>query len=890
MLRFSKRCLCYKNPCFRNSPWQTMDPTVDKFTWGEMDAEAFIIPTAAGRFDLQLEIVELENTLVSWFNYKTDLFNAETIERMTARFNAFLQAIVGDTQQSLQALQAALKPADTSAEAAAVPEQTLAISATFTAEPVQDALEFWMQQLDLSAQVSFAPYHQVFQQLLDPTSLLANNRQGLNVILIRFEDWLDRHSINPNQTPSAEVLAQIEKNTQDLGMTLANVMQQAAVPYVLGICPASPQAVRYNDFFKQMESLLERTLKGSGSLYLVKSADLLNTYPVADYYDAHGDKEGHVPYTPALFTALGTLISRKFYTLRQKPYKVIVLDCDNTLWKGVCGEDGPQGIKISAPFQALQKFMLEQQAAGVLLCLCSKNVEEDVFAVFEQRNDMLIKPEHLVSWRINWQPKSQNIQSLAQELNLGLDSFIFVDDNPLECAEVRANCPEVLTLQVPEEADTIPLYLRHIWAFDRLKVTAEDKKRTELYQQNAQREQLRQQTMTLEDFLASLQIQIDIKVMQPPQISRVSQMTQRTNQFNATTIRRSEADIQRLAQSDEYTCLVVDVKDRFGDYGIVGLLIFTVPDDHLYVDTFLVSCRVLGRGVEHAMLAKMGEIAQQRGLQGVKVGYNTTRKNKPMRRFLDSVAEQPLQEDADHFSFTAAYCQAIVYQPDHDANRDMQQSAAPATSDAALPANSTLLDRIAIELSDPEQVLQLLEAEKFDRNETRQKAVVAPRNETESKLVELWRKVLHVQSIGIYDNFFEFGGDSLLAVKLMFYVQQTFAVELPLSDLLNSPTVAAFALIIEGDTAEAATPVTTVGSQAQASDTLTAPLSYGQQALWFLHQADPHSAAYNVALPLRIRSSLNLPLLQNAFQALMNRHPSLRTTFIDHQGRAAATI
>ena len=134
---------------------------------------------------------------------------------------------------------------------------------------------------------------------------------------------------------------------------------------------------------------------------------------------------------------------------------MIVLDCDNTLWKGVCGEDGPLGVEVTAPYRALQEFMIGQMNAGMLLCLCSKNNEKDALDVFDQRTDMLLKREHLVSWRINWKSKSENIKSLAKELNLGLDSFIFIDDNPVDCADVKINCPSVLTLQLPRNTEFV---------------------------------------------------------------------------------------------------------------------------------------------------------------------------------------------------------------------------------------------------------------------------------------------------------------------------------------------------------------------------------------------------------------------------------------------------
>ena len=186
---------------------------------------------------------------------------------------------------------------------------------------------------------------------------------------------------------------------------------------------------------------------------------------------------GTSPIHPLFYAASGTILARKIHALISLPYKVVVLDCDNTLWKGVIGEDGIDGITIPPGLGRLQQFMVELAGKGILLCLCSKNDESDVLEVFEQRPDMVLKRDHLVSWRINWMPKSENIKSLAQELNLGLDSFIFLDDNPVECAEVRSGCPEVLTLRLPIERD-IAGFLKHVWAFDRLNVTSEDQQRT----------------------------------------------------------------------------------------------------------------------------------------------------------------------------------------------------------------------------------------------------------------------------------------------------------------------------------------------------------------------------------------------------------------------------
>src|SRR5205823_8812586 len=188
---------------------------------------------------------------------------------------------------------------------------------------------------------------------------------------------------------------------------------------------------------------------------------------------------------------------RKIHAMQMTPYKVVALDCDDTLWQGICGEDGPWGVVLDPPRRALQQFMLAQHDAGMLLCLCSKNNEEDVVATFRARREMPLHLEHFVARRINWQAKSTGLAELAHELDLDLASFIFVDDNPEECGEVQADRPEVLALPLPSHAGEIPDFLKHVWAFDRLRITEEDRKRTALYGQQIQRARLEKQASTL---------------------------------------------------------------------------------------------------------------------------------------------------------------------------------------------------------------------------------------------------------------------------------------------------------------------------------------------------------------------------------------------------------
>jgi len=570
--------------------------------------------------------------------YRTELFDADTIAHLMDSYCAILERMLCHLEAQVSSFELS-DELETRARAARLADEkrTIAITATFTAEPIEESLAFWMEELGIQSEIKFAPYNQVFQQLLAPSSLLTENQKGVNVIFLRLEDW-QRDAVDVSESSVSN--EQVENNVRDIVLAFKSATERSAIPHLLCLCPASSIATSDKNraaFFSQMEEVIICGLKEVSGVYLVTASEILSTYPVEEYDDPYGDKQSHIPYTSAFYVAMGTMVARKINALNNSLYKVIVLDCDQTLWEGVCGEDGACGIRIDPARKELQEFMVAQHDAGMLICLCSKNNEEDVIEVFERRSDMRLKREHIISWRHDWKPKSENIRSLAEELNLGLDSFIFIDDNPLECAEVEANCPEVLTLQLPQEVNRIPIFLKHIWAFDHLKSTEEDRQRTEFYRQNKNRELVRSQSLTYEEFLTSLGLEVRISELLPRNLTRVSELTRRTNQFNLTAIRRSESEIERLCLSAGFACLCVEVRDRFGDYGLVGVMIFEVGSEAVEVDTFLLSCRVLGRGVEHRMLSRLGEIAKAEGLRWVNLKYIPTAKNRLALEVLENI-------------------------------------------------------------------------------------------------------------------------------------------------------------------------------------------------------------------------------------------------------------
>jgi FkbH-like protein len=764
---------------FQNSP-------IGQFHDDLLDAVPIPVNVQAALLDLRFEADETADGLSLLCEYKADLFEGTTIDGLLEQFATVLETLAQTPEKkvcdfrSIPALEAQAKAARTRAQS-----QTIAIAGTFTAEPLEEALRYWMNELEIPTQITFAPFNQVFQQLLDPASLLSLNGRGLNILLIRLQDWQ---------------IDGIDRNARELVLAAKTAAGRGGAPCLICFCPPS-QAVAGDppraSILEQTEESLTREFEGLPGVYVVTARQIAQWYPVADYDDRIAEELGRIPYTPLFFTALATTVARKFHAIRRPPLKVIALDCDQTLWSGVCGEDGPRGVVIDAARHALQQFVLRQREAGMLLALCSKNSEEDVRAVFAEHPEMPLRAEHLTAWRVNWRPKSENLRSLAQELNLGPESIVLIDDNPLECAEAEAGCPEAQTLQLPEDPALIPRFLEHCWIFDKLQVTDEDRRRAELYRQNQRREQFKSQSLSFAGFLAGLDLKIQFQPMSPAQLPRVAQLTLRTNQFNTTGRRRTEAQLQQLAAQSEV--LTVSVSDRFGDQGLVGAMIFEAADHTIVVDSMLLSCRALGRGVEERMLAELGAAARQRGARWVDVLYECLPRNRPALDFLERLGApfKNANNGANRFLFPADVAAEVVFRPQNDEPQEGRSRPLP----AAAPARKfTQCRAIALESWDVAKIHRKIGASTVPRPAGKIKTgFVAPRTPMEEQLCPLWENLLRVERIGIRDDFFELGGHSLLAVRLFAQVEKITGQKLPLVTLFQAPTIEQLASVLSQD-------------------------------------------------------------------------------------------
>ena len=657
-----------------------------------------------------------------------------------------------------------------------------AISATFTAEPLEPVFRFWERWFGTPLEVRFAPYHQVHQTLAQFASEFAINRQGVNIVLARIEDLAGFDWNDPG------IMPRLQQNFVALLSQLRNAPEAYRVPLIFVLCPPSPEFAAEPSralLCEQLARQAQQQLTPVPGLHYLSHAQIEELYFVLHPFSAEGERLGRVPYTTDYFCALGTALVRLADGLIRLPYKLIALDCDNTLWRGICGEDGPAAV---LPLESLQRFMLRQRQAGMLLAIVSRNNEQDVLDTFAAHPDMPLQLSHFAGRRVNWNSKAANLKELAAELSLGTGSFVFVDDNARETAEVEGALPEVLALTAPEQ--DVDRYLSHVWALDHWSATDEDRLRNASITGVQEFGRERKAAEDLQHFMDSLDLQLSFSEGTREQLPRMAQLTQRSNQFNFTTVRRSEAELaQDLSQG--LHALTVEVSDRFGSYGLTGLVLYRIHQSTLHVDTFLLSCRVLGRGVEHRVLAQLAAEATHRGAAEITVSFTENSKNRPAKQFLDSLENAPDASGLFRWSIHAAA--SIRWAPD--------SAPAPEPAAAAVSTQHRRPDyqTIALTLNTVEQIVVAM-----SRSET----PLAPDptlNTTETRLAAIWASLLGNSNISASSNFFDLGGHSLLMVQMVMRVREAFGVELAVDDVYSATlTLSGLARKIDGTGLESA--------------------------------------------------------------------------------------
>lgn len=384
-------------------------------------------------------------------------------------------------------------------------------------------------------------------------------------------------------------------------------------------------------------AFLFETEKHYSNLKVLDYSEFVRNYSKADLIDWKFFFISQMGINPRHTKDFEIWWSRKLESIALRRKKCLVLDLDNTLWGGVLGEDGISGIKIGGDypgkaFQFFQESLLQLSKSGVILAICSKNNEADVMEVWEKNPFIVLKKEHFATYRINWADKATNITEIAKELNLGLDSFVFIDDNPTERELIKRVLPMVTVPEFPAQPYELPLFFKTVVDdyFKVYSITDEDKRKTEQYKANAARVQAQNSFVDFNSFLESLDIHITIEAANEFNIPRIAQMTQKTNQFNLTTKRYTDSDVKSFVASG-WRIWCISVADRFGDNGITGCIFVNKN----MIDTFLLSCRILGKGIEIAFLKSVLAILKGCGVDYIQAKYIPTQKNGQVADFYD---------------------------------------------------------------------------------------------------------------------------------------------------------------------------------------------------------------------------------------------------------------
>lgn len=355
--------------------------------------------------------------------------------------------------------------------------------------------------------------------------------------------------------------------------------------------------------------------------------------------DARAWFESKQPCSAGLLVDLCREATHLIAGLKAAPKKVLVLDLDNTLWGGVVADDGLGGIEIGdtssrgEAFKAFQRQVLALKQRGVLLAVCSKNDRELALEPFEKHPEMVLKLSDFVAFTANWEPKSDNLRQMASDLNLSLDSFVFVDDNPAEIEILRQFVPEVTTILLGPDPAGYAAQLQDCRLFESHNVTDEDSQRTTQYHAESKRRELLKSTTDMESYLASLEMIGSVRDFTDVDVPRLAQLIARSNQFNLTTLRRSESDLRALIDHPQWICFSMRLGDRFGDHGLISVVIAKLENETAHIDTWLMSCRVLKRQVEDAMLNELVQRVRAKGVRRLLGVYLPTAKNGMVRDF-----------------------------------------------------------------------------------------------------------------------------------------------------------------------------------------------------------------------------------------------------------------
>ena len=530
----------------------------------------------------------------------------------------------------------------------AVPVRTcrLAILRSFTVEPITHLLQASAAVAGIDLVIQVGGFNAFAQEMLDPDSSLYRFTPDVVILAVQSRDIAPDLWENFAALTEDQVISAVARASGEIRNCVEACRSHSACHLILHTLELPFRAAQgimdwqrrggQNTAFREINQRLSALPAACPGVYLLDYEGLIAETGRTGWHSEQNWATSRLPLSAAALPRLAEEWLRFLYPLTGRSCKALAIDLDNTLWGGIVGEDGVDGIKLDGEypgiaFMNLQRAILDLYHRGILLAICSKNNLADALEVLEKHPAMLLRPKHFAVMRINWNDKVDNLREIARELNIGIDAMAFLDDNPAERAWVRTQEPDVTVIDLPEEPMEYARTLREAPVFERLTFSAEDRARNRYYSEQRQREASKHKGATVEDFYRSLSTTVEIAPVTAGTLPRVAQLTQKTNQFNLTTRRYSQQEIATIVATPGCSVYSVAVRDRFGDNGVTGVAIVREQPGVHEIDTLLLSCRVIGRTVETALLAHLANKAKESGATTLAGEFIPTGKNAPAR-------------------------------------------------------------------------------------------------------------------------------------------------------------------------------------------------------------------------------------------------------------------
>lgn len=514
----------------------------------------------------------------------------------------------------------------------------------FTIKGLPEVISYHCKNLNTYAKIYEAPYDNFIQEILNESSNFYMSEPEITFLILDTENFLG-DLYNTPYLNSPEEIKKAFSEKQNLIEHLLLKLKENSKTKIVFSSFVLPIHTSRGIIENKQENSLSNMIRGLNLFLenLSKQDNNLFIFDINHFYSKYGRKNildnklkylADMKISPKGIAYLGYELNAFLYPFLAKTRKCIVLDLDNTLWGGVIGEDGIDKIKLGPdkegkPFLDFQKKLLELNKRGILLAINSKNNLEDVMNVLKSHKYMILKENNFSSLKINWKDKASNLREISKELNIGLDSLVFFDDDPLNISLVKSILPEVESIVMPNDYSDYPDLLDKLFFFETTNITQEDFKRGQLYIEQRQRDESSKNFSDLDDFLKSLNLKILISKNSEKDIPRIAQLINKTNQFNMTTLRMSEEEVRSYISSNSKIIYSIEINDKFGDYGLSGVLLVSLSGDLAMIDNFLLSCRVLGRKVENTILNYLFEQLKKKGIKRVDAKFIKSKKNKP---------------------------------------------------------------------------------------------------------------------------------------------------------------------------------------------------------------------------------------------------------------------